>query len=47
LLASAAGQWIGRHVGAAAGEQAERLVGPALCLLGLYFIAAQALGLPL
>ena len=47
LLASAAGQWVGRRMGASTGERAERLAGPALCLLGLYFIVAQALGWPL
>ncbi len=47
LLASAAGQWIGRRLGTAAGERAERLVGPALCALGVYFIAARVAGLPL
>ena len=47
LLASAAGQWVGRRMGASIGARAERLAGPALCLLGLYFIVAQALGWPL
>jgi putative Mn2+ efflux pump MntP len=46
LLLSIAGQWIGRHAGARLGERAERLAGPALCLVGLWFIAAQLAGLP-
>jgi putative Mn2+ efflux pump MntP len=47
LLVSAAGQWVGRRVGVSIGERAERLAGPALCILGVYFIVAQALGWPL
>lgn len=47
LLVSLAGQWLGMRVGARLGERAEWLVGPALCLLGLWFILAQALGIPL
>lgn len=47
LLMSLAGQWIGARAGARWGETAERLVGPALCLLGLWFILAQAFGVPL
>jgi manganese efflux pump family protein len=46
LLVSLAGQWIGAHAGRALGERAEQLAGPALCLLGAWFILAQALGVP-
>ena len=46
LLVSLAGQWIGAHAGRALGERAEQLAGPALCLLGVWFILAQALGVP-
>jgi manganese efflux pump family protein len=46
LLVSLAGQWIGRHVGQRVGPYAERLVGPILCLLGAWFIAAELLGVP-
>jgi manganese efflux pump family protein len=44
LLVSIVGQWVGGRVGASIGERAERLAGPALCILGVYFILAQALG---
>jgi manganese efflux pump family protein len=47
LLVSLAGQWIGRHVGQRVGPYAEQLVGPILCLLGAWFIAAELLGVPL
>jgi putative Mn2+ efflux pump MntP len=47
LLVSVAGQWVGRRAGASIGERAERLAGPALGILGVYFILAQALGWPL
>jgi manganese efflux pump family protein len=46
LLVSLAGQWIGRHVGNRVGPYAEQLVGPVLCLLGAWFIAAELLGAP-
>jgi manganese efflux pump family protein len=46
LLVSLAGQWIGRHVGQRVGPYAEQLVGPILCLLGAWFIAAQLLEVP-
>jgi putative Mn2+ efflux pump MntP len=46
LLASLAGQWIGRHVGQRVGPYAEQLVGPVLCLLGAWFIGAELLGVP-
>jgi putative Mn2+ efflux pump MntP len=46
LLVSFAGQWIGRHVGQRVGPLAEQLVGPILCLLGAWFIAAELLGVP-
>jgi putative Mn2+ efflux pump MntP len=47
LLVSLAGQWIGRHLGQRVGPYAEQLVGPILCLLGAWFIAAELLGVPL
>jgi manganese efflux pump family protein len=47
LLMSLAGQWIGRRVGRQVGPYAEQLVGPILCLLGAWFIAAELLGVPL
>jgi putative Mn2+ efflux pump MntP len=46
LLVSLAGQWIGRHVGQRVGPYAELLVGPILCLLGVWFIASELLGVP-
>lgn len=46
LLVSLLGQWVGRHAGARLGERAERLAGPALCLLGLWFILASLVHLP-
>lgn len=46
LILSLLGQWVGRHAGERAGESAERLAGPALCLLGLWFLLAAAFGLP-
>ena len=46
LVVSLAGQWVGRHAGGALGERAEQLAGPALCLLGVWFVLAQALGVP-
>lgn len=47
LLLSLTGQWIGRRAGERWGERAESLVGPALFLLGLWFILAQLFGIPL
>ena len=47
LLVSLVGQWIGMPAGQRMGERAESLVGPALFLLGLWFILSQALGLAL
>jgi putative Mn2+ efflux pump MntP len=46
LLVSLAGQWVGRRSGKKLGERAEQLAGPALCVLGLWFIAAQFFGIP-
>jgi putative Mn2+ efflux pump MntP len=46
LLLSVAGQWAGRHLGQRLGEWAERLIGPAFGILGLWFIAAQFFGIP-
>jgi manganese efflux pump family protein len=47
LVVSVLGQWVGSRLGHQLGEQAERVAGPALCLLGLWFIAAQVFGIPL
>lgn len=47
LLVSLLGQWVGRHAGDRLGERAERLIGPALCLLGLWFLLVPLVGLPL
>ncbi|HEX6816944.1 MAG TPA: manganese efflux pump [Ktedonobacterales bacterium] len=47
LVLSLVGQWVGRRAGDRLGEAAERLAGPALCAVGIYFIAAQLVGLPL
>jgi putative Mn2+ efflux pump MntP len=46
LLVSLAGQWMGRHMGQRVRPYAGQLVGPILCLLGAWFIAAQLLGVP-
>jgi manganese efflux pump family protein len=46
LLVSLAGQWIGRNVGQQLGPYAEQLVGPVLCLLGVWFLVTQLLGVP-
>jgi putative Mn2+ efflux pump MntP len=46
ILVSLAGQWLGRRAGVKLGEQAERVAGPALGLLGLWFIVAQLVGIP-
>jgi putative Mn2+ efflux pump MntP len=46
LLVSVAGQYIGRRAGQKVGERAEQLAGPAFAVLGLWFIAAQLLGVP-
>lgn len=47
LLVSLLGQWVGIHAGRRLGERAEGLVGPALCLLGLWFLVARVLGIPI
>lgn len=47
LMFSLLGQWLGMRAGSHFGERVERLVGPALCLLGVGFIVSQALGIPL
>ena len=46
LLLSLAGQWIGKNVGQRLGPYAEQLVGPLLCLLGVWFLLAERLGIP-
>jgi manganese efflux pump family protein len=46
LLVSAGGQWVGRRMGQKLGERAEQLAGPAFCVLGLWFLAAQLFGIP-
>lgn len=46
LCVSLLGQWVGGHAGERLGERAERLAGPALCLLGVWFLVAPILGLP-
>jgi manganese efflux pump family protein len=46
LLLSLAGQWIGKNAGQRLGSLAEQLVGPLLCLLGVWFLVAQLLGAP-
>jgi putative Mn2+ efflux pump MntP len=46
LIVSLVGQWIGKRTGSKLGAWAERLVGPALCLLGLWFLLAHLLRLP-
>lgn len=46
LLVSLAGQWVGKRAGNKLGAWAERLVGPALGLLGLWFLLAHLLRLP-
>jgi putative Mn2+ efflux pump MntP len=43
---SVVGQWAGRRMGQKLGERAEQVAGPALCLLGLWFIAAQLFRIP-
>lgn len=47
LLVSLAGQWVGMRAGHAIGQRAERLAGPVLCLLGLWFIISRLAGLPI
>jgi putative Mn2+ efflux pump MntP len=47
LVVSVVGQWVGSRLGHQLGERAERVAGPALCLLGLWFIVAQLFGIPL
>lgn len=46
LLLSLAGQWIGARAGGKLGERAQRLAGPALCVLGVWFIAVELFHLP-
>lgn len=46
LIVSLAGQWVGMHAGHAIGARAERLAGPILCLLGLWFLLGHLAGLP-
>jgi manganese efflux pump family protein len=46
LLVSLAGQWLGMRAGRTIGERAEHLAGPVLCLLGLWFVLGQLIGLP-
>ncbi len=46
LLLSLAGQWIGKNAGQRLGPYAEQLVGPLLCLLGVWFLVAQLVGVP-
>jgi putative Mn2+ efflux pump MntP len=45
LVVSVVGQWVGSRLGHQLGERAERVAGPALCLLGLWFIVAQVFGI--
>jgi putative Mn2+ efflux pump MntP len=47
LLVSLLGQWIGKNVGKRIGSYAEQLVGPVLSLLGIWFIVAHLLRIPL
>ena len=47
FVASVVGQWVGARLGGRLGERAEQLAGPALCLLGMWFIVAQVFGIPL
>lgn len=46
LLASVVGQWVGMRAGKRLGDRAEQLSGPALVVLGLWFLAAQVFALP-
>lgn len=46
VIVSGVGQWVGSRLGRQLGERAERVAGPALCLLGLWFLAAQVFGMP-
>jgi putative Mn2+ efflux pump MntP len=46
LILSFAGQWVGMHAGHAIGARAERLAGPILCLLGLWFLLGHLAGWP-
>lgn len=46
LVVSLLGQWVGVRAGNRLGERAERLAGPALALLGVWFLIAQLVGLP-
>jgi len=46
LVVSLLGQWVGQRLGARIGEGAERLAGPALCLLGVWLVVAQVAGWP-
>ena len=46
LGVSVVGQWVGSRLGHTVGEQAERMAGPALLLLGLWFLTAQVFGVP-
>ncbi len=46
LLLSLVGQAVGRRAGNRLGEAAEQLAGPALIVVGLFFLVAQAVGLP-
>jgi putative Mn2+ efflux pump MntP len=47
LVLSLVGQAVGRRAGDRLGEAAERLAGPALIVVGLFFLVAQVVGLPL
>ena len=46
LLVSLVGQWVGKSTGKRLGEWAEHLVGPALCLLGVWLLLVHLLHLP-
>lgn len=46
LVVSVGGQWVGRRMGQKLGERAEQVAGPAFCVLGLWFLAAQLFGIP-
>jgi putative Mn2+ efflux pump MntP len=46
LVLSLVGQWVGGHAGRALGERAEKLAGPALLLVGVWFVLAQLIGIP-
>jgi putative Mn2+ efflux pump MntP len=47
LVLSLVGQAVGRRAGNRLGETAEKLAGPALIVVGVFFIVAQVVGLPL